>query len=420
MRSLKRFDPEIYKTILDEARRENDNLELIASENFVNEHILEAQGSVLTNKYAEGYPGARWYNGCRNVDVVETIAIERAKKLFGAEHVNVQPHAGTPANMVVYFAMLNIGDTVMAMDLACGGHLSHGNPHNFSGKFYKMIPYGVDRKTEMLDYDEIARLAKEHKPRMIIAGASAYSRAIDFKAFRTIADSVGAYLFVDIAHIAGLVAAGVHQSPVPYAEFVTSTTHKTLRGPRGAFIMCKSQFAKKIDTEVFPGAQGGPLMHIIAAKAVCFKEAMTPEFRTYQKQILKNAKVFSSEMAKLGYRIVAGGTDTHLFLVDLTNKNITGRDAATALDRAGITVNKNLIPYDPKPALVASGIRIGTPAVTTRGMKEAEMVKIAHMIDKVLADPNNERNLIAVKKEVGMIVKKFPLYKDLIRRLEKE
>lgn len=420
MRSLKKFDPEIYKTILDEARRENDNLELIASENFVNEHILEAQGSVLTNKYAEGYPGARWYNGCRNVDVVETIAIERAKKLFGAEHVNVQPHAGTPANMVVYFAMLNIGDTVMAMDLACGGHLSHGNPHNFSGKFYKMIPYGVDRKTEMLDYDEIARLAKEHKPKMIIAGASAYSRAIDFKAFRTIADSVGAYLFVDIAHIAGLVAAGVHQSPVPYAEFVTSTTHKTLRGPRGAFIMCKSQFAKKIDMEVFPGAQGGPLMHIIAAKAVCFKEAMTPEFRTYQKQILKNAKVFSSEMAKSGYRIVAGGTDTHLFLVDLTNKNMTGRDAATALDRAGITVNKNLIPYDPKPALVASGIRIGTPAVTTRGMKEAEMVKIAHMIDKVLADPNNERNLIAVKKEVGTIVKKFPLYKDLIRRLEKE
>jgi glycine hydroxymethyltransferase len=420
MKSLKKFDPEVYKTILDEARRENDNLELIASENFANEHILEAQGSVLTNKYAEGYPGARWYNGCRNVDIVEEIAIARAKKLFGAEHVNVQPHAGTPANMIVYFAMLNIGDTVMAMDLACGGHLSHGNPHNFSGKFYKIVPYGVDRKTEMLDYDEIARLAKQHKPRMIIAGASAYPRAIDFKAFRTIADSVGAYLLVDIAHIAGLVAAGVHQSPVPYAEFVTSTTHKTLRGPRGAFIMCKDQFAKKIDMEVFPGAQGGPLMHIIAAKAVCFKEAMTPEFKTYQKQILKNAKVFSNEMAKLGYRIVAGGTDTHLFLVDLTNKFMTGRDAATALDRAGITVNKNLIPYDPKPALVASGIRIGTPAITTRGMKEAEMVKIAHMIDEVLADPNNERNLIAVKKEVGGLVKKFPLYKDLIRRLEKE
>ena len=420
MKSLKKFDPEIYKTILDEARRENDNLELIASENFVNEHILEAQGSVLTNKYAEGYPGARWYNGCRNVDIVEEIAIARAKKLFGAEHVNVQPHAGTPANMVIYFAMLNIGDTVMAMDLACGGHLSHGNPHNFSGKFYKIIPYGVDRKTEMLDYDEIANLAKKHRPRMIVAGASAYPRAIDFKAFRTIADSVGAYLFVDIAHIAGLVAAGVHQSPIPYAEFVTSTTHKTLRGPRGAFIMCKGQFAKKIDMEVFPGAQGGPLMHIIAAKAVCFKEAMTPEFRTYQKQILKNAEAFSKEMAKSGYRIVAGGTDTHLFLVDLTNKNITGRDAATALDRAGITVNKNLIPYDPKPANVSSGIRIGTPAVTTRGMKEAEMVKIAHMIDKVLRDPNNERNLIAVKKEVGALVKKFPLYKDLIRRLEKE
>jgi len=420
VKNLKKFDPEIYKTILDEARRENDNLELIASENFASEQALEAQGSVLTNKYAEGYPGARWYNGCRNVDVVERIAIERAKKLFGAEHVNVQPHAGTPANMVVYFAMLNIGDTVMAMDLSCGGHLSHGNPHNFSGKFYKIVPYGVDRKTEMLDYDELARLAKEHKPKMIVAGASAYPRAIDFKAFRAIADSVNAYLFVDIAHIAGLVAAGVHQSPVPYAEFVTSTTHKTLRGPRGAFIMCRKEFAKKIDLEVFPGAQGGPLMHIIAAKAVCFKEAMKPEFRTYQKQILKNARAFSEEMARLGYRIVAGGTDTHLFLVDLTDKNMAGRDAAQVLERAGITVNKNLIPYDPKPALVASGIRIGTPAVTTRGMKEAEMRKIARLIDKVLTDLNNEKNIIAVKKEVAFLVKKFPLYKDLIKRLERE
>ncbi|MCX5686582.1 MAG: serine hydroxymethyltransferase [Candidatus Omnitrophica bacterium] len=420
MDSLKKKDPEIYKTILDEAKRENNNLELIASENFVSEEVLEAQGSILTNKYAEGYPGARWYNGCRNVDVVEEIAIARAKKLFGAEHVNVQPHAGTPANMVIYFAMLNPGDTVLAMDLACGGHLSHGNPHNFSGKFYKIISYGVSRKTEMLDYDEIASLAKQHRPRMIVAGASAYPRMIDFKKFRSIADSVGAYLFVDIAHIAGLVAAGLHQNPVPYAEFVTSTTHKTLRGPRGGFIMCKKEFAKKIDIEVFPGAQGGPLMHIIAAKAVCFKEALLPEFKTYQKQIVKNAKTFSEEMARLGYRITSGGTDTHLFLADLTNKNITGRDAAAVLDRAGITANKNLIPYDTRPPHIASGIRIGTPAVTTRGMKEAEMRQAARLVDQVLSDPENEKNLQLVRKGVDKLVRKFPLYKNLIRRLEKE
>ncbi len=420
MGSLKSKDPEIYKTILDEAKRENNNLELIASENFVSEEVLEAQGSILTNKYAEGYPGARWYNGCRNVDIVEEIAIARAKKLFGAEHVNVQSHAGTPANMVVYFAMLNPGDTVLAMDLACGGHLSHGNPHNFSGKLYKFVSYGVNRRTEVLDYDEIANLAKLHRPRMIVAGASAYPRAIDFKKFRSIADSVGAYLFVDIAHIAGLVAAGLHQNPVPYAEFVTSTTHKTLRGPRGGFIMCRKEFAKSIDMEVFPGSQGGPLMHIIAAKAVCFKEALKPEFKSYQKQILKNARTFADVLAKRGYRIVAGGTDTHLFLVDLTNKNMTGRDAATALDRAGITANKNLIPFDPKPPHVASGIRIGTPAVTTRGMKEAEMRRIADLVDKVLSDPENKKSLQFVRKDVDKLVKKFPLYKNLIRRLEKE
>lgn len=419
MSELKIFDPRIYRAIVDETKRESENIELIASENFVSEAVLEAQGSVLTNKYAEGYPDARWYNGCRNVDVVERIAIERAKKLFGAEHVNVQPHAGTPANMVVYFASIDIGDTVLAMDLACGGHLSHGNPHNFSGKLYKIVPYGVDRKTEMLDYSEIARLAEEHKPKMIVAGASAYPREIDFKAFRRIADSVGALLFVDIAHIAGLVAAGVHQSPVPYAEFVTSTTHKTLRGPRGAFIMCRKEFGKSIDIGVFPGAQGGPLMHVIAAKAICFKEAMRPDFKVYQRQIVKNARAFAGEMARLGYRICAGGTDTHLFLVDLTDKGITGKDAACALDRAGITVNKNLIPYDPRPPLVASGIRIGTPAVTTRGMKEAEMVRIAGLIDRVLRDINNEGTINKVKKEVAAIVKRYPLYKDLIRRLEK-
>lgn len=420
MGNLKKSDPEIFKAILDETKRENDNLELIASENFVSEEVMEATGSTLTNKYAEGYPFARWYNGCRNADTVEEIAIERAKSLFGAEHVNVQPHAGTPANMIVYFAMLNIGDTVLAMDLACGGHLSHGNPHNFSGKFYRIISYGVDRKTEVLDYDRIAVLAKENKPKMIIAGASAYPRATDFKKFREIADSVGAFLLVDIAHIAGLVAAGVHQNPVPYAEFVTSTTHKTLRGPRGAFIMCKKEFAKKIDVEVFPGAQGGPLMHVIAAKAVCFREAMKPEFKNYQKQIVKNAKAFADEMAKLKYRIVAGGTDTHLFLVDLTDKNISGKDAALALEKAGITLNKNLIPYDPKPPLVTSGIRIGTPAVTTRGMKEAEMRRIARMIDEVLGDISNEKCAKNVRSEIARLVKKFPLYKNLIRRLEKE
>jgi len=418
--NLKKGDPEIFKAILDETKRENDNLELIASENFVSEEVMEATGSTLTNKYAEGYPGARWYNGCRNADTVEEIAIERAKALFGAEHVNVQPHAGTPANMIVYFAMLNVGDTVLAMDLACGGHLSHGNPHNFSGKFYKIIPYGVDRKTETLDYDRIGTIAKENRPKMIIAGASAYPRAMDFKKFREIADSVGAFLLVDIAHIAGLVAAGVHQNPVPYAEFVTSTTHKTLRGPRGAFIMCKKEFAKSIDIEVFPGAQGGPLVHVIAAKAVCFKEAMKPEFKSYQKQIVKNAKAFADEMAKLKYRIVAGGTDTHLFLVDLTDKGISGKDAAGALEKAGITLNKNLIPYDPKPPLVTSGIRIGTPAITTRGMKEAEMRQVAHMIDEVLSDITDEKRAKNVRSEVARLVKKFPLYKNLIRRMEKE
>ena len=420
MGNLKKSDPQIFRAILAETRRENNNLELIASENFVSEEVLEAQASVLTNKYAEGYPKGRWYNGCHNVDVVEEIAIERAKALFGAEHVNVQPHAGTSANMVIYFAMLKPGDTVLAMNLACGGHLSHGNPHNFSGKLYNIVPYGVDHKTEMLDYNEISELAVKHKPKMIIAGASAYPREMDFKRFRKIADSVGAYLFVDIAHIAGLVAAGVHQSPVPYAEFVTSTTHKTLRGPRGGFIMCKKEFAKKIDTEVFPGIQGGPLMHIIAAKAVCFKEALKPEFKAYQKQIVKNSRVFAGEMARLGYRIVAGGTDTHLFLVDLTDKNITGRDAATALDKSGITVNKNLIPYDPKPPLVASGIRIGTPAVTTRGMKESHMREIAALIDTILRRPDDEKAAKSVRRAVGRLVKRFPLYKNLIKRLEKE
>lgn len=420
MINLRKCDPEIYQVILDETRRENDNLELIASENFVSEAVLEAQGSCLTNKYAEGYPKARWYNGCHNVDIAESLAIERAKELFGAEHVNVQPHSGTQANMIPYFVLLKPGDTVLSMSLACGGHLSHGHPHNFSGMFYKIVPYGVNPNTEMLDYDEIASLAKEHKPKMILAGASAYPRAIDFKRFREIADSVGAALFVDIAHIAGLVAAGLHESPVPYAEFVTSTTHKTLRGPRGGMVMCKKEFAKKVDSEVFPGIQGGPLMHTIAAKAVCFKEALQPDFKLYQQQILKNAKVLSEELSAKGYRIVTKGTDTHLFLMDVTSKNITGKDAALALDKASITVNKNLIPFDAKSPFVTSGIRIGAPAVTTRGMKEAEMKVIARLIDKVLCASQDENVIEEVKAEVAVIVKKFPLYKDLAKRLEKE
>lgn len=418
MNHLKKLDPEIYRAIVDEAKRENGNLELIASENFVSEAVLEAQGSVMTNKYAEGYPKARWYNGCRYVDMVEELAIERAKKIFKAEHVNVQSHSGTQANMAIYFAMLKPGDTVLSMDLACGGHLSHGHPHNFSGKLYNIIPYGVNRKTEMLDYDEIMELAKRYRPKMVLAGASAYPRAMDFKKFRQICDAVGAFLMVDIAHIAGLVAAGLHQNPVEYAEFVTSTTHKTMRGPRGGFIMCKKEFAKKLDSEIFPGIQGGPLMHVIAAKAVCFKEALKPEFKIYQKQILKNSKAFSAEMAELGYRIVAGGTDTHLFLVDLTSKNITGKEAATALDKTGITVNKNLIPFDSKPPFVTSGIRIGTPAVTTRGLKEAQMREIARLVDRTLTSPEDETTIKAVRKEVDGIVKRFPLYKNLIKNLE--
>jgi glycine hydroxymethyltransferase len=418
--NLKRSDPQIYRAILDETKRENDNLELIASENFVDEAVLEAQGSVLTNKYAEGYPHSRWYNGCRNVDTVEEIAIARAKKLFGAEHVNVQPHSGTQANMVVYFAMLKPGDTVLAMDLSCGGHLSHGHPHSFSGKFYNIVSYGVNPATEMLDYGQIEEIAKEHRPRMILVGASAYPRAIDFGKFRKIADAVGAFILVDIAHIAGLIAAGLHQSPVPYAEFVSSTTHKTMRGPRGGFLMCRKEFAKKVDMEVFPGIQGGPLMHVIAAKAVCFKEAMKPSFKVYQRQILKNCRALCDEMSGRGYRIVAGGTDTHLFLIDLTNKGISGKDASSALDMAGITVNKNLIPFDTKSPFVASGIRIGSPAVTTRGMKEREMRGIAAMMDEVLSAPSDERRIRRVRAEVAVLVKKFPLYRDLIRRLERE
>ncbi|MFH0772425.1 MAG: serine hydroxymethyltransferase [Candidatus Omnitrophota bacterium] len=414
MENLKKTDPDIYNAICDETRREEENIELIASENFCSRAVLEAQGSVLTNKYAEGYPAARWYGGCEFIDVAEKLAIERAKELFKAEHANVQPHCGSSANMAVYFAMLNIGDTIMALDLACGGHLTHGHKANFSGKFFNFVPYGVDRRTEILDYDKILSLAMEHKPKMIVTGASNYARAIDFKKFRDICDKVGALLMVDMAHFAGLVAAGIHPDPVCCAEFVTTTTHKTLRGPRGGMILCKKEFARKIDAMVFPGIQGGPLMHVIAAKAVSFKEALKPEFKEYQVQIQKNARVLAGAIEKRGYRIVSGGTDTHLFSVDLSAKGITGREAQEVLDKARITVNKNLIPYDPKPPAQASGIRIGVPAVTTRGMKEPQMEEIAALIDEALTGLGDEASGANVRKKVGDLVGKFPMYRDLL------
>ncbi|MFA4983726.1 MAG: serine hydroxymethyltransferase [Candidatus Omnitrophota bacterium] len=415
---LKKSDPEIYAAIRKEVQRQEEHLELIASENFTSPAVLEAQGSVMTNKYAEGYPGARWYGGCENVDAAEELAIARAKKLFGAEHVNVQAHSGTQANMAVYFSLLKLKDTVLAMDLACGGHLSHGHPHNFSGMFYKVIGYGVDRKTERLDYDYIMHLAKKHKPKMIIAGASAYPRTIDFKAFRKICDKVGAYLFVDMAHIAGLVAAGVHPNPVPYADFVTSTTHKTLRGPRGGFVICRKEFARRLDSRIFPGIQGGPLMHVIAAKAVAFKEAMTADFKRYQRQIVRNSRELSRCLAKKGFRIVSGGTDTHLLLVDLTEKGITGSDASRALGEANITVNKNLIPFDKKSAAVTSGIRLGTAAVTTRRMKECQMRQVAAFIDRAIEASDNSRTLEHIRGEVIALTKKYTLYPQLFKGIK--
>ncbi|MCM8765752.1 MAG: serine hydroxymethyltransferase [Candidatus Omnitrophica bacterium] len=410
MRSLKEIDAEIYKLIRKEIERENNNLELIASENFVSPAVLEAQGSVLTNKYAEGYPYRRWYGGCQYVDEVEHLAVERAKKLFKAEHVNVQPHSGTQANMAVYFALLKPGETVLAMDLACGGHLSHGHPHSFSGRFYNIVTYGVNKKTEVIDYAQIEFLAKKHHPRMILAGASAYSRIIDFKKLREICDRVGAILFVDMAHIAGLVAAGIHPNPCEYAEVVTTTTHKTLRGARGGVVLCRKEFAKKIDAHIFPGIQGGPLLHVIAAKAVTFKEAMQPEFISYQKQVVKNAQTLASELERKDFRIVSGGTDTHLFLVDvLESKEITGKEASEVLEMANITVNKNLIPFDTLSPAITSGIRLGTPAVTTRGMRENEMKEIADFIAEVLKAPGEERVIKKIKKSVKDLLKNFPL-----------
>jgi glycine hydroxymethyltransferase len=408
-RSLEEVDPEIFRAIEAERVRQFENIELIASENFTSRAVMEAQGSVLTNKYAEGYPGRRWYGGCENVDVVEQLAIDRAKQLFGAEHVNVQAHSGSQANMAVYFSVLNAGDRILTMDLSHGGHLTHGNKANFSGRFYSVVHYGVDRETERIDYDHLARQAEEHKPRMITAGASAYSRIIDFQKMREIADSVGAYLFVDIAHIAGLVAAGVHPTPVGIADFVTTTTHKSLRGPRGGIIMCKPDHAKAIDSVMFPGVQGGPLMHVIAAKAVCFHEALQPGFKEYQVQITNNAKALAASLHMKGYRLVSGGTDNHLMLVDLRPKGLNGRQAQETLDLAGITVNKNSIPFDTESVVKGGGIRIGTPAVTTRGMKEEEMMEIADLMDEALSANGDTSVLEKVRQQVKALTAKYPL-----------
>jgi len=414
-RSLEETDPAIAAVLHEEVRRQATGLELIPSENFVSEAVLEALGSVLTNKYAEGYPGKRYYGGCEFVDQAEQLAIDRAKALFGADHANVQPHSGTQANIAVYMTALKPGDTVLGMNLAHGGHLTHGHPLNFSGLTYKFVPYGVAKEIETIDYDELARLAQEHKPKMIVAGASAYSRQFDFTRMAQIAQSVGAFLFVDMAHIAGLIAAGVHPSPVPHADFVSTTTHKTLRGPRGGLILCREKYAKDLDRSTFPGMQGGPLMHVIAAKAVCLKEASEAGFADYQRQVVANAKALAAAMARHGFRIVSGGTDNHLFLVDVHSCGLTGAVVQSALDRAGITVNKNSIPFDPLPPLKASGIRMGTPALTTRGMREAQMEKIAGWIAQVLNHIGDAATEQRVRGEVAAFAGEFPLY---LRRLE--
>jgi glycine hydroxymethyltransferase len=411
-RSLTETDPDIADAIRKETRRQAEGLELIASENFVSTAILEAVGSVMTNKYAEGYPGKRYYGGCEFVDVAESLAISRAKTLFGADHANVQPHSGAQANMAVYFALLKPGDTVLGMNLAHGGHLTHGHPLNFSGKLYTIVPYGVRQDDERIDYEELEKLAHERKPQMIMVGASAYPRVIDFARISAVAQAVGAPMVVDMAHIAGLVAAGVHPSPVPHADFVTSTTHKTLRGPRAGLVLCREQYAKDLDRSVFPGIQGGPLMHVVAAKAICFKEAMEPSFVDYQKQVVANAARLAANLAAQGYRIVSGGTDNHLMLVDVFSKGITGKAAEAALGKAAITVNKNAIPFDKNPPMTASGIRIGTPAMTTRGMREAEMDQIGEMIGRVLAAVNDDRVAAMVKEEVERLCRKFPLYPE--------
>ncbi len=410
IRLLKELDPEIAQALRDEVVRENEQIVLIASENYVSDTVLLVQGSVMTNKYAEGYPGKRYYGGCENVDRVEELARGRAKEIFGAEHVNVQAHSGTSANLAVYLTVLKPGDKILGMSLSHGGHLSHGASVNVSGQLYKPFTYGVSRETGRIDYDEVREIALSVQPKMIVAGASAYSRIIDFEKFRSIADEVGAYLMVDIAHIAGLIAAGLHPNPTPYADFVTSTTHKTLRGPRGGLILCKERYARSIDRTIFPGLQGGPLMHIIASKAVAFKEAMEPAFREYQQQVIRNAQVMASELTERGYRIVSGGTDNHLMLVDLSENGITGDEAEKALDRAGITLNKNVIPFDQTPPAITSGIRIGTPIITTRGMKEKEARQVVEFIDRVHKDIHNEDVLQEVRKDVKDLCQKFPVY----------
>ncbi len=411
-RTLAETDPEIARTLKDEMQRQNSGLELIASENFVSQAVLQAAGSVLTNKYAEGYPGKRYYGGCEFVDVAESLAIERAKALFGAEHANVQPHSGAQANMAVYFTLLKPGDTVLGMNLAHGGHLTHGHPLNFSGKLYSIIPYGVRQDDERIDYDELERLANEHKPKMIMVGASAYPRVIDFERIGKVGQAVGTPVVTDMAHIAGLVAAKVHPSPVPHSDFVTTTTHKTLRGPRGGLVLCRSQYAKDLDRALFPGVQGGPLMHIIAAKAVCLKEALEAGFADYQRQIVKNAQRLAAGLAGAGFRLVSGGTDNHLMLVDVFSKGLTGKVAEATLGKASITVNKNAIPFDKNPPMVASGIRIGTPAVTSRGMGEPEMDLVAEYIARALASPEDDAVLTMVRTEVEALCRKFPLYPE--------
>ena len=411
LKNLDVVDTEIQEAINKELSRQRDKLEMIASENIVSKAVMQAQGSVLTNKYAEGYPGKRYYGGCEYVDVVEQLAIDRAKKLFGAEYANVQPHSGAQANTAVYFALLQPGDTILGMNLTDGGHLTHGSPVNISGKYFKIIPYGVDKETERIDYDELERLAKEHQPKLIVGGASAYSRIIDFERMAQIAKSVGAYFMVDMAHIAGLVAAGLHSSPVPYADVVTTTTHKTLRGPRGGLILCRdAEFGKQFNKAIFPGIQGGPLMHVVAAKAVTFKEALSDEFKVYQQQVLDNAKALSDELVKKGFRIVSGGTDNHLMLVDLRSKNITGKEAQFLLDEIGITANRNTIPFEPLSPFVTSGIRLGTPALTTRGLKEEDIREVADIIADVIENREDSAVIEAAKAKVQAICKKFPLY----------
>lgn len=412
---LKSQDAVVYKAILGETQRQAWTLELIASENMVSEAVLEAQGSVLTNKYAEGYPGKRYYGGCEMVDIAENVAIERAKKLFGADHVNVQPHSGSSANLAVYLSVLSIGDTIMGLNLAHGGHLTHGHPLNFSGKFFKVVGFNVRQDTEQIDYDEAERLAIEHKPKLICVGASAYARIFDWKRFRAICDKVGALMMTDIAHYAGMIAAGLYPSPVPYADFVTTTTHKTLRGPRGGMIMCKGQYQAALDKLVFPGAQGGPLMHVIAAKAVSFGEALKPAFKKYQAQVMANAKELAKQMTARGFRIVTGGTDCHMFLVDLRPKGVTGKDAEGVLDHAGITVNKNAIPFDPEKPFIASGIRIGTPSITTRGLKEKDMSKVADWIDRAIKQRAEPKALETIRKEVKALCVKHPMYTERLR-----